>query len=270
MDIPNVIIFGETGAGKSSLVNLIAGKAVAKMSSRAVGCTFESTRFTVNIGDKKFHLHDTAGLDEGQGGTIAKHGAIVQCYELLRKLHTGVNLLIFCMRAPRIKESCAQNWKLFWDVICQRRISVILAITGLENEVKMDDWYARNKEHFRGYEMHSWHPHAVACVTGIRGKTMRSGDYTFGQEYEQSKRKLRKMIRESYLETPWRVPPAEWVTKIMEKSYTSGKHPKEITQFKDAMGSATKELVARCWMSKEEADSLAQKLREYDLQYLKI
>src|SRR6266550_1328881 len=263
MDTPNVIIFGETGSGKSSLVNLIAGKDVAKMSNAAVGCTFESTCFPVNIGDKKYHLHDTAGLDEGQSGRVAKQDAIVQCYELLRKLHTGVNLLIFCMRAPRIKESCAQNWKLFWDIICQRRIPVILAITGLENEESMDDWYTRNKEHFRKYEIH---PYDVACVTGIRGKKLPSGDYAFGQEYEKSEEKLRKMIRGSYLETSWRVPPAEWFTKIVETSYTLGKRPKEITQFKDAIGSATKELVTRCQMTKEEARELARRLEEYDLQ----
>ena len=246
---------------------MIAGKDVAEMSSRATGCTFKSTCFSVHIGEKKFHLHDTAGLDEGQGGTVTKDDAIVQCYELLRKLHTGVNLLIFCMRAPRIKESCSQNWKLFWDIICQRHIPIILVITGLENEEKsMDDWYTRNKEHFRGYDIH---PHAVACVTGIRGKKMRSGEYTFGQEYAESKKKLRKVIRESYLEIPWRVPPAEWVCQILEKSYTSGKRPEEIIRTREAIGSATKELITRCMMTKEEADSLAKKLREFDLQYLK-
>ena len=264
MDNPNVIIFGETGAGKSSLVNLIAGKDLAEMSSRAIGCTFQSAQFTVNIGDKKFDLHDTAGLDEGQSGTVTKHDAIVQCYKLLRKLHNGVSLLIFCMRAPRIKESCVQNWKLFRDIICQKEIPVILAVTGLENLESMDDWWTENKDHFRRYGMH---PNGVACVTGIRGKKRPSGKYTFGLEYDESKKKLRRMIGETYLETPWRVPAAVWFTTIVETSYTSGKRPEEITQTREAIGSATKELVTRCEMTKEEAKELGRKLEEYELQY---
>jgi len=265
MDIPNVIIFGETGAGKSSLVNLIAGRDVAEMSSRATGCTFKSTCFPVNIGEKKFHLHDTAGLDEGQGGRVAKHDAIVQCYELLRKLDTGVNLLIFCMRAPRIKESCAQNWKLFRDIICQREIPVILVVTGLENEEKsMDEWYPRNEQDFRNYEIF---PTRVAGVTAIRGKKNRSGDYLFGPEYEESETKLRKMIEAVYLPTPWRVPRTEWVQKIIESSYTSGKRPKEIIETRVAFGKATEELMRRCQMPREEAEELARKLEECDSQY---
>ena len=79
MAIPNIVIFGETGAGKSSLVNLIASDdIVAPISSRSVGCTFRSMCFsTVNVGGKYFNLHDTAGLDEGQG--VAKHDAIMLC-----------------------------------------------------------------------------------------------------------------------------------------------------------------------------------------------
>jgi len=257
MAIPNVIIFGETGAGKSSLVNLIAGNDVAEISNRSVGFTFKSTCFTVNIGDKQFGLHDTAGLDEGQGGTVPKQDAIVQCYELLRKLHTGVSLLIFCMRGPRIKASCVQNWRLFWDIICQRRIPVILAVTGLENEEKMDDWWKQNKEHFRKNEIH---PNDVACITATRGKKLPTGDYRFSLEYEESEKKLREMICALYLETPWRVPAAEWFTTVIETSYTSGKSPEEINQAKQAIGNATKELMRRGEMSMEDAKALAKRL----------
>ncbi|KAF8310052.1 P-loop containing nucleoside triphosphate hydrolase protein [Amanita rubescens] len=126
MATPNVVIFGETGAGKSSLVNMIAGSTVAQISTRAVGCTFRSTSFPVKIGGKRFNVHDTAGLDED----------------------TGISLLVFCLRGPKIKEASVKNWRLFWEIICQRRVPVILAVTGLENEEKgMDNWWTENEEY---------------------------------------------------------------------------------------------------------------------------
>ena len=258
MAIPNVIIFGETGAGKSSLVNMIAGKYVAPTSSGSVGCTFQSTSYTVNIDGILFNLHDTAGLDEARGGTIAKHDAIVQLYTLLRKLETGVNLLIFCMRGPRITESCVKNWRLFREIICQRHVPIILAVTGLENEENgMDAWWKQNQEHFTKYEMY---PNGVACLTLTRGRKAPWGGHYFDELYEESQEKIKKAIRAVYLRIPWQVPTAEWFKEIIEVSYTSGKHPEEIRTSREALGSATEELVRRLEMTPEEANDLARKL----------
>jgi putative ribosome biogenesis GTPase RsgA len=58
---PNFIIFGEMGVGKSSLINLIAGKDVTKTSSGAQSCTLDSTEHTINLADYQLnvHLYDT-------------------------------------------------------------------------------------------------------------------------------------------------------------------------------------------------------------------
>ena len=258
MAIPNVIVFGETGAGKSSLVNLIAGKNVAPTSSRSVGCTFQSTRYTVGVNGMLFNLHDTAGLDEARGGTVSKQDAIVQLYTLLRKLETGVSLLVFCMRGPRITESCVKNWRLFWEIICQRRVPILLAITGLENQENgMDSWWTENEEYFMRYEMY---PNGVACLTATRGRVASWGGYYFDELYEESQEKIRKAIRAVYLRIPWQVPTAEWFREIIEVSWTSGKDPEEIRKSREVLGSATEELVRRCEMTAEEANDLARKL----------
>ena len=226
MTTPNVIVFGETGAGKSSLINLTAGYAIAPISSRPIGCTFQSMRYTVDIGGMLFNLHDTAGLDEANGGTVAKHEAIVQLYTLLRRLNTGVSLLVFCMRGPRIKESGVKNWRLFLEIICQRKVPIVLVVTGLENEENgMDYWWTQNKEYFMRYQMY---PNGVACIRATRGKKMTWGGYRFDEEYAESQFKMREAIRAVYLRTPWQVPTAEWFKEIIEVSWTSGKHPEEI------------------------------------------
>ncbi|KAK2459941.1 hypothetical protein APHAL10511_008026 [Amanita phalloides] len=256
--IPNVVVFGETGAGKSSLINLIAGNDIAPIANRAVGETFRSTCYTVELDGMRVNLHDTAGLDEGQGGTVSNQDAIVQLYTLLRRLDTGVSLLVFCMRGPRIKESCVKNWRLFREIICQMRVPIVLAVTGLENEEpSMDSWWTQNEKHFITYKMC---PNGVACVTATRGRQT-GGGYKFDEEYSESQVKIRRSIRMIHLHHPWRVPAAEWFKVIIETSYReSGKSVEEIKTSKTVIGSATQELMARCEMSKEEANELAQKL----------
>ena len=260
MALPNVIVFGETGAGKSSLVNLIAGHSLAQVSSRCVGCTFQSTHYTVSIGGGvQINLYDTAGLEEGQGGTVSNHDAIVKLYTLLRRLENGVSLLIFCMRGPRIKESCVKNWRLFREIICQKCVPIVLAVTGLENEADgMDNWWTQNEGHFTKYEMH---PNGVACITATRGRKRPNGRHLFDEEYTESQTKIRNAIRTAHLRNPWRVPAAEWFKEIIEVSYTSGKNPQEIRKSREALGSATAELMRRCEMTAEEANDLARKLR---------
>jgi tRNA U34 5-carboxymethylaminomethyl modifying GTPase MnmE/TrmE len=61
----NIVIFGETGAGKSSLVNLITGTQSAPTSSDALGCTTKTTVYEHDIVVQnktlKVKLFDTAG-----------------------------------------------------------------------------------------------------------------------------------------------------------------------------------------------------------------
>lgn len=61
----NVIVFGECGAGKSSVVNMLAGYDAADTSSKVTSCTLTSDCYCVKIRGSSFYLHDTAGLNEG-------------------------------------------------------------------------------------------------------------------------------------------------------------------------------------------------------------
>lgn len=47
--IPNIIIFGETGTGKSSVINMLDGRLIADVSSGASGCTFHSSPYEVKL-----------------------------------------------------------------------------------------------------------------------------------------------------------------------------------------------------------------------------
>ncbi|KAG2357650.1 hypothetical protein BDR07DRAFT_357030 [Suillus spraguei] len=74
-DTCNIVIFGETGSGKSSLVNLITGRQTAQTSPDATGCTTEITLHEHDVVTQgktvKVQLFDTPGLDEGPHGTVS-------------------------------------------------------------------------------------------------------------------------------------------------------------------------------------------------------
>jgi hypothetical protein len=49
--------------------------------------------------------------------------------ELLKSLEGGVSLLVFVMEKGRIKKSLDENYKLFVDAICMKKVPVALMIT---------------------------------------------------------------------------------------------------------------------------------------------
>ncbi|EIW86065.1 hypothetical protein CONPUDRAFT_140796 [Coniophora puteana RWD-64-598 SS2] len=65
----NVVIFGETGAGKSSVVNLVLGRDEAPVNSSAIGVTFGAKSYSVDLDGRSVRLFDTSGLDEGDEGS---------------------------------------------------------------------------------------------------------------------------------------------------------------------------------------------------------
>ncbi|OJA17865.1 hypothetical protein AZE42_05901, partial [Rhizopogon vesiculosus] len=93
----NIIVFGESGVGKSSIINMLMGEPVAAVSNQAVGCTYESTKFRATIADKEVMLYDTAGLNEAEAGTVSPEQAIENLRSLVTELKT-VNLLVYCIR----------------------------------------------------------------------------------------------------------------------------------------------------------------------------
>ncbi|KAJ3500730.1 hypothetical protein NLJ89_g9663 [Agrocybe chaxingu] len=255
----NVVLFGESGCGKSSVVNMLLGFEAAPTSSGARGCTFNSAGYDIRIDGARFRIHDTAGLEEGEEGRVPKADAITQLYSLLRTLDGGVSLLVFCMKAPRIKESAKHNWLLFHEIMCKGQVPIAIVVTGLEQEDNMDSWWESNEDTFRRYGMHS---HGHACVTAIRGR-LRKGEYTLQAEYDESKAKVEQMIKKCYKEQPWRMQRIQWLGEVIyDVTYKSRwcQDPKEIKTAVGKTKGAVDELVSKCGMSEKEAEELGQKL----------
>jgi hypothetical protein len=208
----NIIFFGESGHGKSSVINMILGDDRAPMSSSATGCTFNSTPYPYDLSGHNFVLWDTAGLNKDDQGPVTLTKALSSLYALLKSLEGGVSLLVFCMRAPRITDTAHKNWQLFHEIICQKEVPIAMAVTHLENEEPMDAWWPENENRFRGYGMNPCGEHGsgVACITASKGKLRTGGRHDLQDEYDESQEKIRRLIIANSLETPWKVEPVQW------------------------------------------------------------
>ncbi|KAF7978165.1 hypothetical protein HWV62_1350 [Athelia sp. TMB] len=212
----NVVIFGETGAGKSSVVNLIAGRVLADVGSSARGCTFKSASYEDRVGDMVIRMHDTVGLNEGQEGTVSARDAIIELYQLIKGLKEGISLLVFCIRG-RIKDTTKQNYRMFFEGLCQKQVPIILLVTGLElEEPDMESWWSRNAQEFNSVNMvFAGH----ACITSTKGKE-RNGRFMYDQEYSESRARTRSLICSQLSKAkPWRVDNEGFVKSFMKRTF---------------------------------------------------
>ncbi|EIW86101.1 hypothetical protein CONPUDRAFT_68706 [Coniophora puteana RWD-64-598 SS2] len=136
----NVIIFGESGVGKSSLINMLSGdaNASAAVSNQALGCTFETEPYQVTIDERNYVLWDTAGLNEGSKGSVTAHEACEKLVDLLKQLKGGVHLLMYVVRGTRLRSIVKINYDIFQRVVFRGQVPIVLVATGLENEDRME------------------------------------------------------------------------------------------------------------------------------------
>jgi GTPase SAR1 family protein len=190
MSTKNIVLFGETGAGKSSVVNLMAGFDQAKTSPDMGRCTMQWQEHPVAFGEHVYKVFDTIGLEEPQLGMNEYLNIIANAYSLIKKLNDegGIDLLLFCVRAGRVTANLQTNYRLFYEWLCEKKVPIVLVLTGLEREEEnMENWWTRNKQIFAKYEIHvAGH----ACITAANHL-----DGRHKQLYEESRGLVRDLIR---------------------------------------------------------------------------
>lgn len=167
----NIVFFGETGTGKSSIINAIAREQLATTSDDAMGCTSYHKRHLVTISGQRFVLFDTAGFGEGPAGRVPDAEARRQLKSLLRQLMSssrspshGIDLLVYCMSSRTFTlPAIIRTYDTFYARVCRKKVPIVIVITGLEKEPNMESWWDKNKGNFENMRF-AGH----ACVTALQ------------------------------------------------------------------------------------------------------
>jgi len=173
MGVRNIVLIGETGVGKSSIVNSIVGRDVAKPSNDAENLMARCTMCYSLTFNSSTHIKvwETPGLEQGETKPVAVDPALKNIQELLEHLRTseGVHLLILCTTAGRARNNLRRAYNAIYKEDCRKKVPIALVITKLENQYPdMHTWWTVNGSNLsQTYDL-SFHAHA--CVTTVPHK----------------------------------------------------------------------------------------------------
>lgn len=241
--------------GKSSVINLIAGDTIAKVSADVDGCTMASTEYQVLVNSQTFLIYDTVGLEEPQMGVNGYLGAIEKALALLRSLteHGGVHLLLFCLRGNRMTATAQSNYRLFHEFLCDKKVPIALVFTGLEHEKRMEDWWERNQASLDKFGIKSV---GHACVTAVKD----DDDEEQNAKYAESRDAILKLLRDCTRDNqPLRMPADNWLYMLLSRMMSllpKGQQLRKRTLIQT--------LIKRCGMDPVAAGQLALSLKEND------
>jgi predicted GTPase len=186
----NIVLFGASGVGKSSVVNLMAGKEVAKASLSLKPCTLHWKDYAIDFDGVSYKVFDTVGLEDPQLGMKEYLDSVENAYTLVKELDKqgGIDLLLYCIRAGRMTGTLQSNYRLFHEFLCEKKVPIVLAITNLEREQRMEDWWDREHQSFQSYGIHVAGHVCITAADGLPAGTQRD-------HYEESRLKIRDLVK---------------------------------------------------------------------------
>jgi len=247
MEPKNIAVFGETGVSKSSLINLLAGRNLAKIAPDTRPCTMSSQKYTFAMGNRAFNVFDTVGLEEPEMGVNGYLPAIEEACDLTTQLASkgGVDLLFFCIRGDKITANTQSNYRLLYEALCRSQVPIALVITHLERESRMEDWWERNAARLEKYGIKvAGH----ACVAGLPTHS----------KYRESQQNMAKLLEGFGGHGKFQMPSEGWFTEVSRSFGMSSTLKKEVKK-KDTIKALTK----RCGMDLQTAVQVADMLERH-------
>lgn len=211
----NIVFAGECGTGKSSLINLIIGRDVAKTSNDTAACTTEVQSYKVSIDGCNLELWDTPGFDEGSTTRPNTRSSEALVKSLFRIKNKGrIHLLVYCMQGSRAKAAHLKHYEIIRDLLSPA-VPVVAIVTRLERyQDHMEDWWSNNAQELASHGM-NFADHA--CITTVPDyhKLPRS----FQERLIYSQRTVRDMIHRNCL---LHLPPVKFPTALIPEPAMCG------------------------------------------------
>jgi hypothetical protein len=152
-----------------------------------------------------YTIWDTPGLNEGRDGNVPDQEAFKQLFSLVNR--SVIHLIVYCIRGSRLTDKVRVNYDLFYGIICERKVPIVLVVTGLELGNEMDQWWNHNMKviermgmSFEGY----------ACVTTTKG----GGIYE--EKFRVSQDRVWALLKGHCSPLPW-TPRQKWLADVPHK-----------------------------------------------------
>lgn len=169
-----VVVFGRTGMGVSSVVNLILGREEAPCHNDIHPCTVVPACYRLEIEGQEFDIYDIPGFrkDFSPAKTIGR-------------LHRerGIDLLVNCIRP---KDGTVKGYYNSVRSVVPDRVPIVAVVTGLERGGgnRMEDWWSKNGEELLGKGL-KFVDHA--CVTSLSREDVSYNLECYGRKMESFK-----------------------------------------------------------------------------------
>lgn len=176
----NVVIFGHSGVGKSSLINMLCPEANALTSNDTTGCTKIERVYTCYLGQQRScRVHDTIGLEEGFWGFLWAPTAEKRLKKYLKTINP--HLLVYCMPGvgSNLKKSYGRNFNKFKSVVGSR-VPVVVVVNNLEDLENPEGWWSANLSVLRKLDIPESTRHA--CVSTLPKVDVAPGIYETSRE----------------------------------------------------------------------------------------
>ena len=182
-----VLIFGQSGVGKSSMINALANSKLQVLDG-AVGTTFESEEVSFkDSSNQEILLIDTVGLSESATGTSSSIDSFIKLKNLLKKSTCGFNLMIFVTTKDRITGNDKANIELFKTILGDDKVPVIMVVNKSENledcknmvlDLESNHWVTKNLL----YIEQVYGKDCFACIKSTSFPCTKGDDLTFSEE----------------------------------------------------------------------------------------
>ncbi|KAL4079748.1 hypothetical protein J3A83DRAFT_1153613 [Scleroderma citrinum] len=168
-----IVVFGRTGMGVSSVVNLILGQEEAPYHSDIHPCTVEPSYYRLDIDGQEFDVYDMPGFRKDFSPA-----------KLIGRLHRerGIDLLVNCIRP---KDGTIRGYYNSVRSMVPDRVPIVAVVTGLERHgEEMEDWWLKNGEELLGKGL-KFVDHA--CVTSLSPEDVSYNLDLYGRRIESVK-----------------------------------------------------------------------------------